>query len=202
VYTVCVTVEGTGRGLLMHKFSPEAEAEMEAKVKKAVRKALPPAEEAEKNSYRLDPQNGEKKGQLMLPAEHFLGCLLASGSSFKIQGARGKTYKDAFAGNLDVQPDYVPLADAEGKALFGYGIDARPVRNPSTRGRVMRYRPHLKAGWRASFCIQVSDDTIPLEVIQAGLEIAGRSKCVGDYRPRFGTFRIVRCEKEAGGEAA
>ena len=155
-----------------------------------------PDVEAEISAYRLEPSNGQPKGQLMLPAEHFLGALLGTGSSMKVKGKGKKTYKDAFKGCLDIEPDYILLTDSDGKGLFDYQIDSRPVRNPSTRGRIIRYRPHILAGWRAKFTISVSDDAIPIEVVQAGIEEAGHSRCVGDYRPRFGSFRVVSCEKE------
>ena len=195
-YKILVEVEGTNRGLLMRKFSTEATAEMEAKVKKTVRVEKPPDEEAEISAYRLEPINDQPKGQLVLPAEHFLGAIIGTGSGMKQKGKRGKTYKDAFKGCLDIDPDYIPLTNGDSTPLFDYTVDARPVRNPSTRGRIIRYRPHIPAGWRAKFTISVSDDAIPLEVAQAGLEESGRSKCVGDYRPRFGTYRVVSCEKE------
>jgi hypothetical protein len=193
MYRVRIVVEGTNRGLLMHKFSTKATAEVEAKVKRSTRQSTTPAEEAEDFAYRLDPKEGEEKGQLCLPAEHFLGSLIGAGSSLQVKGKGKKTYKDAFKGQVDIDPDYIPLTSVDGKPLHSYTIDSRPVRNPSTKGRIIRHRPHLQ-DWRAAFDVMVQDDHIPVEVLQAGLEEAGRSKCVGDYRPRFGSFRIVSCE--------
>lgn len=194
MYTIHVQVEGTGRGLLMHKFSVKASTESEAKVKKVSRNHGTPESEAEDVAYRLDRVNGQDKGQLCLPAEHFLGAVVKAGSSLQIKGRGKKTYKGAFQGQLDVLPDYIGLT-SNNSQLFDFNIDSRPVKIKATQGRIVRHRPHILAGWRAEFDIQVADDEIPLEVIQAAVEEAGRSCCVGDYRPRFGQFRIVSFEK-------
>ncbi|MBI4994712.1 hypothetical protein HZC21_03650 [Candidatus Peregrinibacteria bacterium] len=194
MYKVAVVVEGTGRGLLMHRFSAEASAGIEKQVKKAREAKLTPQQEATLAEYRLDP-GGDQPGQLFLPAEHFLGAMVGAGSDFKQQSRGKKTFKDAFKGSVEVVPDYVGLTDAAGEPLRTYVIDSRPVRIKATQGRIMRHRPFLQAGWRAKFMIEVMDDTIPLEVVQAVLETAGRSKCVGDYRPRFGQFRIVSFDR-------
>ncbi|HCP08404.1 MAG TPA: hypothetical protein DIT25_01225 [Candidatus Moranbacteria bacterium] len=194
MYDVKVVVEGTGRGLLMHKFSIAASAGLENEVKKAKAVKFTPEVDAEMVAYRLDKVDGQEKGQLCLPAEHFLSSITAAGTSFQKKGQGKKTYKGAFQGSVEVSPDYIGLTNVSGNALMDYEIDSRPVRIKATQGRIIRHRPHIKI-WRASFTIQVADDSIPLEVVQAALEEAGKSKCVGDYRPRYGQFRIVSFEQ-------
>lgn len=196
-----VVVEGIGRGLLMHKFSVQAQTEIEGKVKKAgSANKIVAEEEAEQGAYRLEPKEGEAKGQLMLPAEHFLGAMTSAAASFQQKGRGKKTYKGNFQGAVEIKPDYLGLVDSTGKPLFDYRIDSRPVR--IQKGRVVRHRPFLPAGWQTKFEIEVKDDTIPIEVVQAVLEEAGRSKCVGDYRPRFGQFRIVSFQEVKEAEVA
>jgi hypothetical protein len=194
MYQLSVVVEGVGRGLLMHKFSMEASAEIEKEVKRSKSTKLPPSDQAEQVAYRIEAEDDKGKGQLCLPAEHFLGAIVATGSSFQKKGQGKLTYKGAFQGSVDVLPDYLGLMDSSGKPLFDFAVDSRPVRIKATQGRIIRHRPFFK-DWRTKFIIQVNDDGIPIEVIQAALEESGRSKCVGDYRPRFGQFRIVSCEK-------
>lgn len=195
MYQIKVVVEGKGRGLLMHKFSVAATAGIENKVKRTARERETPDIEAEQVAYRLAAVEDEKIGQLCLPAEHFLGSITSAGSNLQVQGKGKKTYKAAFQGNLEIYPDYIGLTDASGQALFNYAIDSRPVRIQATKGRIIRHRPHISAGWQASFTIEVMDDNIPIDVVQAAIEDAGHSKCVGDYRPRYGQYRIVKCEK-------
>lgn len=194
MYQIKVEVAGVGRGLLMHKFSAAASAGLENEVKKTKAIKFPPNQEAEAVAYRLDKTNGQEKGQLCLPAEHFLSAIIAAGTSFQKKGQGKKTYKGSFQGSLEVTPDYIGLCDQSYKPLFDYQIDSRPVRIKATQGRIIRHRPFLK-DWRAKLEIEISDDGIPLEVVQAALEEAGRSKCVGDYRPRFGQFRVASLEK-------
>jgi hypothetical protein len=198
-----VVLEGVGRGLLMHKFCIEDYGQI--KRNKAAKPS--PEEEAEKVAYRLPAQadlpaqtslpaqKKSEKGQLCLPAEHFIGSLISAGAGFKQVGNGKKTYKSAFSGNLDIYPENVGLTDANGVALEDYKIDSRPVCIKATKGRIIRHRPLIKAGWRAEFVIALSDDSISLEIIKAILEEAGRTKCVGDFRPRFGQFRVVSAEK-------
>lgn len=194
-YTVHVVVEGTGRGLLMHKFSTAASASLEAEVKKTKAAHGTPQEEAEQAAYRLATGNGHL-GQLMLPAEHFLGAITNAGSGLQVKGKGKATYKKLFKGALDINPDYVGLTNASGVTLHDFAIDSRPVKIKATQGRVIRHRPHLM-DWRAEFDVVVRNDGIPLEVLQAAIADAGQSQCVGDYRPRYGTFRIVTCERVA-----
>jgi len=189
-----VVVESVGRGVLMHKFSDAATADLEAVVRTTNREKPTAEADAEASAYRLAPVNGEK-GQLYLPGEHFLMAISSVGSQFKIGGQGKKTFKDAFKGCLDVQPDALVLMNpTTGEAYTEYVIDSRPAKIPSTGGRVMRRRPHFKV-WRAEFEVIVSDDSIPFAVVQDAIQLAGRTKGVGDYRPRFGTFRVVECKK-------
>jgi hypothetical protein len=187
-----VVLEGIGRGLLMHKFCI---TDYENPVKRNSANKLLPKEEAEKVAYRLDSENESKKGQLCLPAEHFIGALISAGAGFKQVGKGKKTYKAALSGYLDVYPDFVGLTNTEGVPLEDYKVDSRPVCIRATKGRIIRHRPLIEAGWRAEFTIAISDDSISLEVIKAILEEAGKSKCVGDFRPRFGQFKVVSAEK-------
>lgn len=191
MYTIDVVVKGSGRGLLMHKFSVEAESELSNQVKKA-KPARPTREvEAEQVAYRLLSANGDK-GQLCLPDEHFLSAMSSAAAGLKIVGRGKKSYKSSFQGAVDVSPTAVGLVDpATGKPLFEYEIDSRSVRIPATKGRVIRHRPFLKE-WQAAFTITVHDSGIPEEVIQSALVTAGQEKGVGDYRPRFGQFMLVK----------
>jgi len=187
-----VVLEGVGRGLLMHKFDMGA---YENQVKRSKTAKPDPEEEAEKVAYRLKPSNESEKGQLCLPAEHFIGTLISAGAGFKQVGNGKKTYKAGLSGSLDIYPDYIGLTDANGTPIKEFKVDSRPVCIRATKGRIIRHRPLIEAGWRAEFIMVISNDSASLEVIKAILEEAGKSKCVGDFRPRFGQFRIISAEK-------
>ena len=186
MYTINVTVEGIGRGLLMHKFSNEAAAQLSSVIKKVSKKRGSEEEEAEKAAYRLE------NGNLYLPAEHFLSAIIEAGATLQIQGKGKSTYKKVFKGQLDVTPDCITLHDSNDNPIKNFEVDKRPVVIQTSR--IMRYRPFIKK-WMATFQVIVNDDAIPISVVQEAIQEAGKSKCVGDYRPRFGQFRIVFCQK-------
>lgn len=133
------------------------------------------------------------KNQIYQPAVHFEMAMQKAAANFKVQGKRGKTYKDLFAMAVIVSPDQIlhgikapdELDTDADKRLY---LDARPV--VVQRARVVRIRPVFKAGWELSFCIEVTDDELHPDVLQDVLTLAGKSIGVGDFRPRFGRFAV------------
>lgn len=137
------------------------------------------------------------EGDIYQPATHFDGAMVKAAAGYKIQGARGKTYKDLFKGNVFVSPDVILHgvkspenldADAD-KPLY---LDVRPV--VVQRARVVRIRPCFKPGWELNFEISVLDDQVPANVVNEVLTLAGRTVGVGDFRPRFGRFMVTKFE--------
>jgi hypothetical protein len=191
MYEVVVKIQGSAP-LLMHKFSMEATAELEGTVKS--RKTGPPAPEveAEQSAYRLDPANGDKKGQLCVPGEHIYQTMVKAASSFQVKGQGKKTFKDPVKGGVDVSPEYSGITSLKGEKLYDYAIDKRPARIGTSR--VLRARPRLEE-WSVEFKLSVLDERIlPVEVLQSILVRAGQHNGIGDYRPRFGKFIVTRFE--------
>jgi hypothetical protein len=191
-----VKVQGAG-ALLMHKYPVPATTEDAGNSVKPVKTGPPkPEDEAEAGAWRLDPNAGEEKGQLCLHGEHFFQSMVLAASGFQVKGQGKKTYKDAVKGIVFVEPEYIGLTDNAGKALFTYAIDIRPARIKAAR--INRCRPLLKE-WAAEFDIVVTDEkAVPKDVINAILVLAGQTKGVGDYRPRFGRFIVERFEEVTG----
>lgn len=137
------------------------------------------------------------EGDIYQPAVHFDGCMVKAAAGYKIQGQRGKTYKDLFKGNVFTSPDAIlhgvkvpdELDTDADKQLY---LDCRPV--VIQRARVVRIRPCFKPGWKLDFEISVLDDQVPANVVNEVLSLAGRTVGVGDFRPRFGRFMISRFE--------
>lgn len=136
-------------------------------------------------------------GYIYQPATHFDSALVKAAAGYKIQGARGKTYKDLFRGNVFVSPDAISHnvlapdeldADAD-KPLY---LDVRPV--VVQRARVVRIRPTFGPGWKLEFEITVLDDQVPANVVNEVLTLAGRTVGIGDFRPRFGRFMVTKFE--------
>lgn len=186
MYTIDVQVEGTAP-LLQHRF-PMPEFETMGKGSKRQTGATDYTEEWREYFYA----NG--KG-IYQPAVHFESAMIKAAVNFKIQGKRGKSYKDLFKAAVFVTPDEIlhgievpETLDMDGdKPLY---LDARPV--VISRARVVRLRPAFKPGWKLDFIVEVIDDTIHHEVVNDVLTLAGKTVGVGDYRPRFGRFMVTR----------
>ena len=137
----------------------------------------------------------DSEGNIYQPATHFDGAMVKASSGYKVQGARGKTYKDLFKGNVFTSPDAIlhgmkvpDELDADGdKPLY---LDVRPV--VIQRARVVRIRPCFKPGWKLEFEIQVLDDQLPKNVLLDVLTMAGKTVGIGDFRPRFGRFMVTK----------
>lgn len=138
-----------------------------------------------------------KDGEVYQPAVHFERSMVKAAVNFKIQGKRGKTYKDLVSASVFISPEEIlhgidepdELDTDADKALY---LDLRPV--VIQRARVPKVRPAFKPGWELEFVIDVIDDQMPQEMLKDILDYAGRAVGIGDYRPRFGRFQVVRFE--------
>ena len=197
MYSVDVLIEGTAP-LLQHRFGMEAQAQISQPAKRATGRE-DYSEEWKDSLYSIN-------GYLAQPGIHIKMAMTKAAAGFKLPGARGKTYKDLFSANIFVRPEMMLHIDKDGheiavpdkletnnyeKPIY---VDYRPV--VVNRGsRVGRARLAFASGWRIRFTIQIQDQQIPLEVVQQVLTEAGQSVGIGDYRPRYGRFRVVRFEK-------
>ena len=132
---------------------------------------------------------------IVQPATHLEGCLIKAATSFIIPGRGKKSYKDLFKSAVFVTPDYIPhglkgLPEklVEQGKLF---IDKRLVR--VNNSGVERLRPMLK-NWSLEFIIEISDEQVSRDTVKQILEHGGRYIGIGDYRPKFGRFTVVKFE--------
>lgn len=69
--------------------------------------------------------------------------------------------------------------------------DVRPAVMPSSGSRVMRCRPRFNR-WALDFSLEILEDAeITADALKLAVEVAGRNEGIGDYRPRYGRFRLV-----------
>jgi hypothetical protein len=189
VYTVDVSVEGVAP-LLQHKFPLPDFSDLGKGGKQSTG-------EKDYTEEWKDYLYVDSDGEIFQPAVHFDGCMVKAAVNFKIQGKRGKTYKDLFKGNVFCSPDEIlhgikapeTLDNDADKPLY---LDIRPV--VISRARVVRIRPAFAPGWKLSFEIEILDDQIPANVVNEVLSLAGKTVGVGDFRPRFGRFMVTRFE--------
>lgn len=109
--------------------------------------------------------------------------------NYQIPGKRKKTYKDLVRTAVLIDPQAIPHVHQEWQIENG-GL-GRPV--IINRARVMRYRPQLDT-WALEFTLSILDDELHSSVVFEILQDAGKRVGIGDYRPKFGRFQVVKWE--------
>lgn len=71
-------------------------------------------------------------------------------------------------------------------------IDRRPV--IKGKGRVIGYRVRFKEGWRLRFTLRYDEDIIGKNDIKKAIEAAGSVVGLGDFRPKYGRFEMIKFE--------
>ena len=140
-----------------------------------------------KSSKVYDAQEEAKKRLILdgdvicQKASHLEGTMVKSAVDFKFKGK--KTYKDLFKSAIFVNPRMIPHLIPE------WELDKQQVL--IQRSRVMRSRPRFDK-WELEFQIENLDSTnIEFNTIKQVLENAGQFIGIGDYRPRYGLFKVA-----------
>lgn len=109
--------------------------------------------------------------------------MVKSASDFKFAGK--KTYKEVFKSGIFVDPLLIRHMKTD------WHVDKQSV--VVQRARILRCRPHFDE-WELKFQITLRDDRIQPAIVREILESAGKYVGIGDYRPRYGLFEIVKFE--------
>ena len=134
----------------------------------------------------------DSNGTIYQPSTHLEMSLIEAGKKIRVKGQGKATYSKLFG-------SMVSIDDLEIKhKKQDYTIHKTLVVIPSTKGRVMRYRPMFK-DWVLEFSITFEDE-IPAEVVKEAFEIAGKYAGIGDWRPqkkgKFGKFQVTKWKEE------
>jgi hypothetical protein len=127
-----------------------------------------------------------------LPAICFEACVKNAAKQFKIGRATAMKYVDS---GLFCSDEYLSFL-VNGKPIMSLDdtritIDKRTVKNPTTKGRNVRYRAKFDE-WESTFRIIVSaDDYLSEKLLQEIITYGGSYVGVGDYRPKFGRFQLL-----------
>ena len=169
--------------LLMHRFGEVARDALRAGTSASI-KVTDPVALAEQAAYRLPATNGQP-GELHQPAEHIERAFFQAAGFHKIGRRSAKSVAGAAIG---ISPRRIPHGTSR------YEVDEQSGVNPSTRGRVMIYRPRLDS-WRLAFDLTLDDSLIQPDLARKILEDAGRKIGIGAFRVakggRFGQFSVV-----------
>lgn len=183
-YVCHVTIEGVA-DILFHRWNCEA---VDDKGKRAKGSAEKKRDNVESYVYRLD--EGNTKSNLGIPGE-YLRMSIVNAAKFK-QDPRSprKSAMDLF--KAAVVPLTI-LADL-GTNRWDYEDRRRAV---IQRSGINRTRPAMKAGWRASFDLQINlPEYIDAALLLETIGMAGRLIGVGDFRPTYGRYAVVQFSTE------
>jgi len=145
----------------------------------------------DQNEWKKTIYFDEKMG-VYLPSTVFEACMIYAGKQFKVTGR--KTATEYIKSGVYCMEEFLPFL-VNGSPIKTLDderiiVDKRTVKNPSTKGRNMRYRAKFD-NWSSEFVLMVtSDDYITLELLEDIIKYAGMYVGVGDYRPRFGRFTL------------
>jgi hypothetical protein len=177
-------IEGVA-AILFHAWSNEAVAE-KAKAKKG--SAAKKTDNVESYVYR------NEKGEICIPGIYVYGCMSdkKAGAARYRQDPRSprKSAVDLFRAGISPATELASLG--KGKKDWDYLDEQRAVVHGSA---ITRQRPAFNAGWRATFQFIVNmPEYIAPRFFLDVLTIGGRAVGVGDFRPTYGRFQVVRFE--------
>jgi len=169
-----VKIEGT-KPLLMH--NPESMISDRPKRRRG--EHPDPREEAEVALYK------NESGEICIPAFNVKACIREAGRNYKVAG-RKSTFAAMIRAGLEISPSMIPVIHN------GWTIDLRSV--VIQRSRILRARPRFNV-WELEFEIRNLDaDVIHADTLKRIIEDAGRFNGLGDFRPEFGLFKLVKFE--------
>lgn len=178
-----VTVEGT-KDLFFHIFTTET-LSLERRERTGVAGNDP---EEWKRTYTAD-----ENGQLYVNPSYVFGCMREAAKHTK--SGRGSIQSKLSAtlqvlSNRIVFDRYMPeeITQDDNEPVY---LDVRSVRNPSTKGRNVRYRVALSPGWQTSFEIIWDNTLVATHQIEAVLHDAGMLVGLADGRSiGYGRFEV------------
>lgn len=181
--TVPFRVEVTIRGIapiLFHGWNVEA---VEEKSKAAKGSKAKKTDDIESYVYR------NEKGELCIPGSYLHGSICNAGRSMQDPRSPRKSARDLFKA---VVLTLTPMASL-GTKEWDF-IDKRRV--VVQRNGITRCRPAMFEGWTATFILLLSaPEYVGESVLSQALSIAGRQVGVGDNRPTYGRFEVVKMQR-------
>lgn len=178
-YSIKITLEGTVP-LLFHRWDNESIAE-KAKAKKNSKAKK--EDNVESYVYRND------RGEICIPGEYLRQSIIQAAKFKQDPRSPRKSACDLFKAGIATLTELSSL----GVKDWDY-LDMRRV--TIQRQGITRIRPAMLKGWMATFEIQVLlPEYIDSHLLQDVIVNAGRLIGIGDFRPSYGRFNIVKFEK-------
>lgn len=187
--TIEVTIEGV-TPLLCNRFTDAAAAKASSSSSSAiVGDKGSPLEQAEPKLYT------DEEGKAGIPQPNLFRCILDAGKYFKAGKSKITTQKSSLIpACLSIDELFIPIQHKE-----PWTVDTRPVRIPSTGGRILCHRPCFN-DWSMTFTCEIDTDIISAKLFRELVDAAGKRIGLGDFRPDckgpFGKFVVTRWNEE------
>jgi len=145
---------------------------------------LTPQETAEEKLYM-------HKKKPCIPQPNLTSSIMEGGRFHKIKNRSVTTQqKSMIPACVNIIESMIPI-----KSKKGWSVDSRPVRIPSTGGRILAFRP-IFFDWELDFTLELDTDIISLLLLRQIVDDAGKRVGLGDYRPDkkgpFGKYVVTK----------
>lgn len=175
-YAVEVALEGSS-DLLFHRWNCES---VETKSKAPKNSKAKKTDDIESYVWRND------SGEICIPGEYLRQSIIHAAKFRQDPRSPRKSAMDLFKAGIVATTQLASF----GKETWDY-LDTRRVM--IQRNGINRTRPAMKVGWKAEFVLQVlTPEYIDPAFLNEVISMSGRLVGVGDFRPTYGRFNVVR----------
>lgn len=179
-YEVEITIHGTA-DLLFHRWNVEG---LEAQGKAAKGSMSRKSDNIESYVYRNDDK------EICIPGEYLRQSIITAAKFRQDPRSPRKSAMDLVKAGI---VSLIPLANL-GKTHWDYEHKCRVM---VQRAGITRTRPAIKSGWEATFELLINlPEYISMEMLNAMTSDAGRLVGIGDFRPTYGRFQVVKFKKK------
>lgn len=128
-------------------------------------------------------------GDVCIPQPNIFSAIIEAGKYFKAGKSKVTTKKSSLI------PSCVDIDGISFKIIHKepWTVDTRPVRIPSTGGRILCHRPCFH-DWKIKFDLVLDTTVLGVRLLREIVDKCGRAVGLGDYRPDckgpFGKFKV------------
>jgi len=188
-----IKVELSGKTpLLLHRFTDAAQMQATSGASGTlVGDRGTPQEQAEQCLYK------DEDGKPCIPQPNLFRCMIDAGKFFKNGKSKVTTQKSSLLpACLEIEGVTIPIQHKE-----PWAVDTRPVRIPSTGGRILRHRACFN-DWSLSFEMELDTEMMGAKMLRDIVDAAGKRVGLGDFRPDckgpFGKFVVTKWSESNG----
>jgi len=182
---VAVTIEGT-TPLILNRFTDAAQGASTTGTRGTMigDRGTPLEQAAQKLYIGIDGKT------LIMPQPNLFRMIIDSGTFFKAGKSKITTQKSSMIpACVDVRGVEIPIQHNE-----PWQVDTRPVRIPSTGGRILAHRPMFH-DWQLSFEAEIDTELLSMKMFRELIDAGGKRIGIGDFRPAckgpFGKFVVT-----------